>query len=104
MNDESFKNFVVDQLRQIPNLQCRRMFGGYGLYADAGFFGIIYHGKLYFKTDNDTVKDYQDEGMKPFRPSKQQTLKQYYEVPALRLEDPKALTDWATKALNVKLK
>ena len=61
MKQESFKNFVLDQLREIPDVQCRPMFGGYGLYSDARFFGIIHEGKLYFKTDSDTVTDYGDE-------------------------------------------
>ena len=42
--------------------------------------------------------------MKPFRPSKKQTLKNYYEVPAFVLEDHEDLTDWATKAINVESK
>ena len=55
MNQVSFKNFVLDQLREIPDLQCRPMFGGYGLYSDARFFGIVYEGRVYFKTDDHTV-------------------------------------------------
>ena len=104
MKEDSFKNFVVDQLRQIPNLQCRRMFGGYGLYAGARFFGIIYDGKLYFKTDSGTVHDYEDAGMKPFQPNTKQTLKNYHEVPASVLEAPVDLTGWAVKALNIEPK
>ena len=104
MKQESFKNFVLDQLREISNLQCRPMFGGYGLYADARFFGIIYEGKLFFKTDRNTVKDYVREDMSPFRPNKNQTLQKYYEVPAFVLEDHEDLTEWATKAMNVESK
>ena len=101
MKQESFKNSVLDQLREISNLQCRPMFGGYGLYADARFFGIIYEGKLYFKTDSNTVKDYVREDVLPFRPNKKQALQKYYEVPAFVLENHMDLTDWATRALGV---
>jgi DNA transformation protein and related proteins len=100
----SFKNFVLDQLRELPDLQCRPMFGGYGLYSDARFFAIIYDGKVYFKTDGRTVKDYEDERMSAFSPNKKQTLKNYYEVPAFVLEDHEDLTCWATKAVNVETK
>jgi len=104
MKQASFKNFVLDQLREIPDMECRPMFGGYGLYSDARFFGIIYEGRVYFKTDQSTVKAYTDEGMRSFQPGKKQTLKTYYEVPAFVLEDHEDLTDWATKAMNVESK
>jgi DNA transformation protein and related proteins len=100
-NQVSFKNFVLDQLREISDLQCRSMFGGYGLYSDGRFFGIIHEGKVYFKTDIHTVSAYADEGMRPFQPGKKQTFKNYYEVPAFVLEDHEDLTGWATKAMNV---
>jgi len=29
--DESFKDFVLDQLRGLDDVEARRMFGGYGL-------------------------------------------------------------------------
>ena len=29
---DPFVNFVLDQLRELDGLTCRRMFGGYGLY------------------------------------------------------------------------
>lgn len=40
--DESFKNFIPDQLRDLDNLEARRMFGGFGLYQDEMFFGIVH--------------------------------------------------------------
>jgi len=49
--DESFKDFVLDQLQALAGVDARRMFGGFGLYRDEIFFGIVYRGRLYFKTD-----------------------------------------------------
>ena len=46
---DSFKDFVVDQLRDLEEIEARRMFGGYGLYRDETFFGIVHKGKLFFK-------------------------------------------------------
>jgi TfoX/Sxy family transcriptional regulator of competence genes len=42
MKDDSFKDFVLDQLRELDDVEARRMFGGYGLYQDETFFGIIF--------------------------------------------------------------
>jgi len=101
MKDDSFKNFVLDQLEELPDLECRSMFGGYGLYQDEIFFGIIFKGRLYFKTNARTVVPYRRLGMKPFRPNSKQTLKSYYEVPVDIIEDCDRLTIWAREALNV---
>ena len=53
--DESFKDFVLDQLQELAGVEARRMFGGCGLYRDEIFFGIVHRGRLYFKTDDFTV-------------------------------------------------
>ncbi len=76
------------------------MFGGYGLYQGKIFFGILYKGRLYFKTDQKTRTEYIKRGMKPFRPNAKMTLKTYYEVPADIIEDPDQLMEWATKGIQ----
>ncbi|HEY2917933.1 MAG TPA: TfoX/Sxy family protein, partial [Candidatus Binatia bacterium] len=58
MKDDSFKDFVLDQLLELDDVEARRMFGGYGLYRDEIFFGIIHKGRLYFKIDDSTVGEY----------------------------------------------
>ena len=95
---DSFKDFVLDQLSGLPGLTYRAMFGGYGLYQRETFFGIIHKGRLYFKTDRITALRYRDRGMKPFKPSAAQTLKNYYEVPVEVLEVADDLTAWASQA------
>ena len=72
--DESFKDFVMDQLIVMDDVEACRMFGGYGLYQDETFFGIIHKGKLFFKIDDSTVGAYRKHKMKPFRPNAKQTL------------------------------
>jgi DNA transformation protein len=100
MTDESFKDFVLDQLRELDDVEARRMFGGYGLYQDETFFGILHKGKLYLKVDESTVHEYRKRKMKPFRPNPRQTLKSYYQVPVEILEDSERLCDWAVKAIH----
>lgn len=99
MADVSFKDFVLDQLHHLDDLECRSMFGGYGLYAAGVFFGILSVGRLYFKTDATTRATYIDKGMGPFRPNPKQTLKNYYEVPVDILEDHQQLALWARQAV-----
>ena len=98
--DISFKDFVLDQLQELENIEARRMFGGYGLYRGETFFGIVHKGKLFFKIDESTVAEYRKRKMKPFRPNAKQTLKSYYQVPVDVMEDADELREWAKKAID----
>ena len=98
--DSSFQQFVLDQLRDMRGVTCRAMFGGFGLYQEGVFFGIIHKSRLYFKTNERTKQRYVQEGMKPFRPNRSQTLKNYYEVPADTIDDPDHLVAWAQEAAD----
>jgi len=104
MKDDSFKEFILDQLRRLDRVEARPMFGGHGLYQGEVFFGIIFKGRLYFKTDSTTVSSYIKMGMKPFRPNAKQILRSYYEVPVEILEDHDRLAVWAQKAIHSQLK
>lgn len=95
---DGFKDFVLDQLADLRGLTCRAMFGGYGLYREGQFFGIVHKGRLFFKTDRTTAPLYRDRGMTPFKPTAKQTLNKYYEVPLEVLEDSEHLTVWASQA------
>lgn len=96
--NDTFKDFILDQLSEMRGVTCRSMFGGHGLYRRETFFGIIHKGRLYFKTDALTRKAYAARGMKPFRPNAKQTLKTYYEVPVDVIENNEQLTVWAQHA------
>lgn len=98
--DNSFRDFVLDQLQRLDDVEARPMFGGFGLYQDETFFGIIHKGRAYFKIDDATVADYRKHKMKPFRPNPKQTLKSYYQVPLEILEDADRLWEWAGKAIR----
>ncbi len=98
--NDGFKDFVLDQLADLRGVTARAMFGGYGLYRSATFFGIVHQDRLYFKVTATTAPRYKAQGMKPFRPNAKQTLKSFYEVPIDVLEDAEALTQWATEAIE----
>jgi DNA transformation protein len=101
MKPDSFKDFVLDQLRAMRGLECRSMFGGFGLYAEEKFFGIIFQGRLFFKTSEASRAAYLTRGMKHFQPNAKQQLTSYYEVPADITEDAAELIAWANEAVKV---
>jgi DNA transformation protein len=100
--DESFLEFVEDQLTQIVSIRSRRMFGGVGIYGDDFFFAIIADDTLYFKVDDTNRPDFEAAGMGPFLPYGDPTKPmQYYRLPADLLEDVDALVPWVRKAISV---
>lgn len=100
MKADSVKDFLLDQLRDLRGLECRAMFGGFGLYADDKFFGILHRGRLYFKTDDANRGAYVGRGMKCFQPNARQSLSSYYEVPADVIEHAEELVAWARAAIE----
>jgi DNA transformation protein len=96
----SFREFVLDQLAGAGDLECRAMFGGHGLYRGEIFFGIIFRGRLYFRTDEASRAAYLERDMRPFRPRGKQGLGTYYEVPLEVLENARELERWAGAAVR----
>src|SRR2546426_1119488 len=103
MADESFKEFVRDQLCALPDLRVKAMFGGYGFYQADRFFGILIAGRLYFRTDERTRRNYQQRGMGPFSYEKaKRTMRmRYFEVPPEILENREELVTWANRAARI---
>jgi len=98
---DSFRDFVLDQLAGLRQLDARAMFGGYGLYNGTLFFGLLWGEKLFFRTDETTRQPYLESEMEPFSPGGKVALKNYYEVPVDILEDNGRLMEWAQTAIRV---
>ena len=100
MKDDSFRDFVLDQLGALGDVDSRAMFGGTGLYRGDTFFGIIFRGRLYFKVDDRSRPAYLERKMKPFWPKPQKALPTYYEVPVEVLESRDEVAEWARTAAS----
>jgi len=102
MPDESFKEFILDQLRALPDLRARAMFGAYGLYAGERFFAILDDGRLFFKTDAESQADYTARGMGPFsyEMKGRRVTMNYHEVPLDVIENAAELAGWAQRAIQ----
>jgi DNA transformation protein len=103
MADDTFKEFVLDQLGALPELRARAMFGAHGIYSGDKFFGILDEGRLFFKTDAASAADYTLRGMGAFTyESKGKVLTMaYHEVPPDVLENAPELTAWARRAIQL---
>ncbi|MCC6626714.1 MAG: TfoX/Sxy family protein [Chloroflexi bacterium] len=99
--NETVRECVVMQLSPLGPVWARAMFGGYGLYCDSLFFGLIAHGRLYLKVDDASRADCIAQGLEPFRPSTGQTMRGYYEAPGAVIGDPAVLLAWAARSVEV---
>lgn len=98
--DKEFVDFVIDQIGD-PLVVAKGMFGGFGLYRDGQFFGIVFDGVLYLKTNSRTRHWFVARGMEPFRPSPKQTLKTYYEVPEEIMDQRELLHEKAEESWRI---
>jgi DNA transformation protein len=103
MSEDSFKEFVLDQLLALPDVHARAMFGAHGLYQGEHFFAILDEGRLFFKTDAASRQDFTARGMAPFTyESKGKVLTMtYHEVPPEILENAPELVVWARTAIGI---
>jgi DNA transformation protein len=98
---DDYLRWVLEQLSGAGGISSRRMFGGFGLYRNDVFFGIISGDTLFFKVSDAGRADYETRGMARFRPyrDKPQSSTSYYEVPADVLEDADECVRWAMRAV-----
>ncbi len=92
---------ILKQLSPLP-VRTRRMFGGWGLYMEDRFFGVLNDGRLYFRTDDQSRGEYTSRGMQAlqprFRPRGPKTVDRNFEVPQEVRADDDMLRAWAVQA------
>lgn len=104
--DDGLLALVLSRLQPLP-VTARALFGGRGLYLDSTFFGAIFGGKLYFRTDDESRPEYMKRGMRalqppPRRPRGPKTVDRNFEVPPEVLADASLLKAWALRAASAR--
>jgi TfoX/Sxy family transcriptional regulator of competence genes len=71
-SDESFVTFVCDQLAQVPQITCRKMFGEYAVYCGGKVVALVCDNQLFVKPTpagrqllGDPVEGFPYKGAKP---------------------------------------
>lgn len=82
----------------------RRMFSGFGIYADDVCFSLFLRGELYLKADEVIVPRFADEGSRPFsytQPTsgKVVVVNSFWRLPERLYDDPDELALWAKDAV-----
>jgi DNA transformation protein len=85
-------------------VKVRRMFGGFGLFADGTMFGLAIGKVIYLKADQHTIPDFVREGLKPLTyttRANKRVATSYWQMPDRLYDDPEELGQWAKRALDV---
>ncbi len=92
----------MDLLADVPGITSRTMFGGWGIYKNRMFFGLISDGALYFKVGNGNRAEYEKMGSEPFAyySERKNITLSYWLVPEEILENRDVLSEWVENAVT----
>jgi DNA transformation protein len=102
-----FVDFLLEQLTPMGGVRARAMFGGYGLYRDDLFFGIVIDDQLYLKVDTVNKPRFDQVQAQPFRyamKSGKMSQLSFYQPPDSALDDPDELADWVQESVGAALR
>ena len=95
---------IIDLFAAFGRVSVRRMFGGFGIYADGIMFALAARGVIYLKADDETAEAFRQEGAGPFTYDTrhgQHVSLSYWRLPDRLYDDPDELAAWARTALGV---
>ena len=99
--EESFRDYVLDQLSELGRFETRNMFGGVALLRGGSAFAKIKRGTVWLKADEGNRQDFLDLGMQQYTYGKDGSRRlNFYEIPAEVLEDSDEFVKWAKKSIR----
>jgi DNA transformation protein len=99
--------FVEELFAGLGAVEVRRLFNFDGLFCEGTIFAILADGRVFLKTDEQTRRDFEREGSKPFRYRARDGSKvptSYYEIPARLFDEPDEAVCWGRRALDITLR
>jgi DNA transformation protein len=96
----AYLDFVTEQLSVLGSVSSRPMMGGYCLYCDGFVFALLAGNALYLKADDRNRAQFENRGLKPFRPFDGPGTMSYYEAPPEIFEDPDAMRSWCAGSID----
>jgi DNA transformation protein and related proteins len=102
-----FVTHVVEMMRAFGTVEAKSMFGGWGLYHEGLFFGLIAGESLYLKTDEVNVGEFEAQHLEPFvyeMKDGDRIVMHYRQAPDEALESPGVMAQWARSAYGAALR
>ncbi len=97
---------IVEFFSSFGPVSVRRVFSGFGVYADDICFSLFLRGELYLKADETTAPRFAEEGSRPFsytkpKSAKVVTVNSFWRLPERLYDDPDELAEWSKTAVAV---
>ncbi len=95
---------IIDLFVPFGRVSVRRLFGGFGIYADGTMFALASRGVIYLKADDETAAAFAREGTGPFTYGAKggvRTIASFWRLPDRLYDDPDELAAWARTAVMV---
>ena len=100
--DNSFAEFVREQLSPLGRVTTRRMFGKLGVFCDGVMLGMMTDNTLYFRVDDQNRETFKEAASSPplnYRKKGEMIDLAFWRVPERLVDEPDELLDWARAAL-----
>jgi DNA transformation protein len=103
-------NESIDYLHEVFHsfgpISARRMFGGWGIYHDGLMFGLYAQGRLYLKTDEHNLAQFEAAGSVPFTYMQRDKVVKlsYWSAPEVLLDDREEARFWGRTAFEAALR
>ena len=95
---------LIELFAAFGRVSVRRMFSGFGIYADGIMFALAARDVVYLKADETSAAAFAREGQGPFTYSARggkRLVMSYWRLPDRLYDDPDELAVWARLALTV---
>jgi DNA transformation protein len=101
-----FVENALDLMSALDSVRARRMFGGHGIFRGERMFALVIDAALYFKAYPASRHEFTGRGLRPFTYSARgRTVSlQYYEAPPGVWDDPAAMQQWTSLALEAAMR
>lgn len=101
-----YADWLQDLLRPLGHIHLRRMFGGYGIYADELFFAVVLDEQLFIKVDAQTRPAFEAAGLEEWVYEKdgKPVHMNYFRPPEDIYDDEDSLRHWGRLALGAALR
>ncbi|MGH8493302.1 MAG: TfoX/Sxy family protein [Moraxellaceae bacterium] len=103
---QEYAEWLQDVLRPLGHIRLRRMFGGFGIYADELFFALVVEEQLYFKVDARSRPVFEAEGLEEWVYLKEgkPVHMNYFRPPEAIFDEEDELLRWGRLALAAALR
>ena len=102
-----YNAYILEMLEPLEGASIRRMFGGAGVFCHGVMLALISDERLYFKVDDQSRPDFEDEGCEQFTyetKNGKRGLMSYYLAPDYLFDEQDEMVDWARSALDAALR